>query len=84
MIFRSRTVEPVVVPEMSTASRTLSVLGGLALAAAALRPRPNRFLSVLALATGSYLAYRGATGRCPITEALEEHFSEHPELPRRR
>ena len=83
MIFRSRPTEPVLVPEMSTGGRTLSVLAGLALAAAAVRPRPNRLLSLLALATGSYLAYRGATGHCPITEALEGHFDQQ-ELPRRR
>ncbi len=83
MIFRSRSAEPVMVPEMSTGARTLSVLAGLALAAASVRPRPNRFLSVLALVTGSYLAYRGATGHCPITEALEDHFEPH-DLPRRR
>ncbi|MCX5481274.1 DUF2892 domain-containing protein [Kaistia geumhonensis] len=83
MMFRSRTADPIAVPTMSTGGRTLSVLAGLALAAAAVRPRPNRFLSVLALATGSYLAYRGATGRCPITEAFEEHFGEI-EPPRRR
>ena len=86
MIFRSRSVDPVPVPvhEMSTGSRTLSVLAGLALAAASVRPRPNRLLSVLALVTGSYLAYRGATGRCPITEALEEHFGDDAPPARRR
>lgn len=74
MIFRSRPIDPAPPPEMSTGSRVLSVLAGLTLAAASVRPRPNRLLSVLALASGSYLAYRGATGRCPVTEALEEHF----------
>ncbi|MCX5515668.1 hypothetical protein C3941_06540 [Kaistia algarum] len=76
MIFRSRQQPPVVVPEISPAGRTLSVIAGLVLAAASVRPRPNRFLSVLALATGSYLAYRGATGHCPITEAFEERFGD--------
>ena len=83
MIFRSRPTEPILVPEMSLAGRTVSVLAGLALAAAAVRPRPNRFLSVLALVTGSYLAYRGATGHCPITEAIEDQFDSQ-QLPRRR
>lgn len=46
--------------------RSLSVVGGLMLAAAAATPRPNPLLNVLALAAGSYLAYRGATGYCPI------------------
>lgn len=74
MIFQSRRQAPALPPEISPAGRAISVLAGLVLAAASVRPRPNRFLSVLALATGSYLAYRGATGRCPITEALEEHL----------
>ncbi len=56
--------------EISLGERTLSVAVGLSLAAAAARPRPNAFLSVLALAAGSYLAYRGATGHCPIKAAL--------------
>lgn len=74
MIFRAKPA--VIVPEMSTAERSISVVVGLILAAAAVRPRPNRLLSVLALATGSYLAYRGATGHCPVTEALDETI--HP------
>ena len=76
MIFRSRPQPPAPLPEISPTGRAVSVLAGLVLAAAAVRPRPNRFLSVLALATGSYLAYRGATGHCPITEALEEQFGD--------
>ena len=72
MMTRSHSADPT----MSPGGRTLSVLAGLALAAASLRPRPNPVLSILALVTGSYLAYRGATGTCPITEAIEEHFGE--------
>ena len=56
--------------ELSLAERTLSVGGGLFLAAVAARPRPNVLLSVLVLAAGSFLAYRGATGYCPIRSAL--------------
>lgn len=74
MIFRAKPA--VIVPEMSAAERTVSVVAGLVLAAASLRPRPNRLLSVLALATGSYLAYRGATGHCPVVERLDETL--HP------
>ncbi len=70
MIFRAK--PPVIAPVMSTGERTASVLAGLFLAAVAIRPRPNRLLSVLALATGSYLAYRGATGSCPLSEAIED------------
>ena len=76
MIFRSRPQPPVVIPEISPSGRAVSVLAGLFLAAAAVRPRPNRFLSVLALATGSYLAYRGATGHCPLTKAVHDHCPE--------
>ena len=70
-MFRAK--PPVVVPEISTEGRVVSVIAGLILAAAAVKPRPNRLLSVLALATGSYLAYRGANGHCPLTKAVEEH-----------
>jgi uncharacterized membrane protein len=71
MMFRAK--PPVVVPQISTEGRVVSAVAGLILAAAALKPRPNRLLSLLALGTGSYLAYRGATGHCPITEAIEDH-----------
>jgi uncharacterized membrane protein len=71
MMFRAK--PPVVVPEISTEGRVVSLVAGLILAAAALKPRPNRLLSLLALGTGSYLAYRGATGHCPITEAVRDH-----------
>ncbi|WEK49971.1 MAG: DUF2892 domain-containing protein [Candidatus Kaistia colombiensis] len=70
-MFRAK--PPVVVPEISTEGRVVSVIAGLLLAASAVKPRPNRLLSVLALATGSYLAYRGATGHCPLTEAVRDH-----------
>ena len=50
--------------------RSLSVVAGLAIAAAAARPRPNPLLNIAALAIGSYLAYRGATGYCPIKANL--------------
>ena len=59
-------------PHLSGGERALSVLVGLALTSAAAQPRPNVFLSMLALATGSYLAYRGATGYCMIKASLDE------------
>lgn len=55
---------------ISMGERSLSVVGGLAMAAAAATPRPNPLLNVIALAVGSYLAYRGATGYCPIKAQL--------------
>ena len=51
--------------------RALSVVVGLSLAAVAARPRPNHVLSILVLGAGVFLAYRGATGNCPIRAALD-------------
>jgi len=62
-------------PNLSWTERAISVAAGLGLAAAAAKPRPNPLLNVLALAAGSYLAYRGATGYCPMKAALVEDGS---------
>ncbi len=59
--------------ELSMTERGISLVAGLALAAAGARPRPNPLLNVLALGAGSYLAYRGATGYCPLKAALVEN-----------
>ena len=59
-------------PHLSWTERGISVAAGLALAAAGAKPRPNPLLNVLALGVGSYLAYRGATGYCPVKAALAE------------
>lgn len=56
---------------LSTKERVISVIAGLGLAAAGTRPRPNPILNVLALLGGTYLAFRGATGRCPVKQALQ-------------
>ena len=50
--------------------RALYVAIGLGLAAAAADRRPNPLLNVLALAGGSYLAWRGVKGQCPVKAAL--------------
>ncbi len=55
---------------VSMGERSLSVVVGLAIAAAGTRPRPNPLLNIAALAVGSYLAFRGATGYCPIKASL--------------
>ena len=55
---------------LSMKERAISVIAGLGLAAAATRPRPNPLLNVVALLGGTYLAVRGATGRCPVKRAL--------------
>ena len=65
-------------PHLSAGERALSVLVGLGLTSAAAQPRPNVFLSMLALATGSYLAYRGATGYCPIKASLNDEYLGSP------
>ena len=55
---------------LSMTERSLSVIGGLGLAAAAVQPRPNKWLSLAALIAGSMLAMRGATGHCAAKAAL--------------
>jgi threonine/homoserine/homoserine lactone efflux protein len=57
-------------PNLSTTERSVYMLAGLGLAAAAAKPRPNPLLNILALAGGSYLAWRGYMGRCPVKAAL--------------
>jgi uncharacterized membrane protein len=56
--------------ELSTTERLWSAVAGLVLAATAAKPRPNMVLSVLALGTGTALAYRASTGYCPLKAAL--------------
>jgi uncharacterized membrane protein len=58
-------------PNLSMTERAVCVVGGLALAAAAAKPRPNMWLSLAVLVAGSALAIRGATGHCAIKAALE-------------
>ncbi|MBA1158599.1 DUF2892 domain-containing protein [Vibrio parahaemolyticus] len=57
-------------PNLSTVERGAYMLAGLGLAAAAAKPRPNPLLNILALAGGSYLAWRGYVGNCPVKAAL--------------
>ena len=55
---------------LSTTERTLSIVGGLVLAAVGAQPRPNKILSLIAVVAGSALAIRGATGHCAVKAAL--------------
>lgn len=57
-------------PNLSTPERGAYMLAGLGLAAAAAKPRPNPLLNILALLGGSYLAWRGYVGNCPVKAAL--------------
>jgi len=59
-------------PNLSFNERAISVIAGLGLAAAGVKPRPNPLLNVLALLGGAYLAYRGATGHCPVKAAIDD------------
>jgi uncharacterized membrane protein len=59
-------------PNLSFNERAISVVAGLGLAAAGVKPRPNPLLNVLALLGGAYLAYRGATGHCPVKAAIAD------------
>ncbi len=53
-------------PNLSTTERVIYVGLGLGIAAAGAKPRPNPLLNILALAAGSYLAWSGYQGRCPV------------------
>lgn len=58
-------------PNLSWTERAVSVVLGLGIAAAGAKPRPNPLWNIIAVAGGSYLALRGATGRCPVKASLE-------------
>ena len=57
-------------PNLSTVERGAYMVAGLGLAAAAAKPRPNPLLTIIALLGGSYLAWRGYVGNCPVKAAL--------------
>jgi threonine/homoserine/homoserine lactone efflux protein len=57
-------------PNLTTMERGTYMIVGLGLAAAAVKPRPNPLLNVIALLGGSYLAWRGYVGNCPVKAAL--------------
>ena len=57
-------------PNLSWSERAMYIAVGLGLAAAGAKPRPNPLLNVLALAGGSYLAWRGYVGQCPVKAML--------------
>ncbi|WP_406600811.1 YgaP-like transmembrane domain [Microvirga rosea] len=55
---------------LTTMERAAYIVAGLGLAAAGAKPRPNPLLNVAALLGGSYLAWRGYVGSCPVKGAL--------------
>ena len=55
---------------LSMAERGAYIAVGLGLAAAGVKPRPNPLLNVVALLGGSYLAWSGYVGNCPVKAAL--------------
>jgi uncharacterized membrane protein len=55
---------------LSFTERAISTLIGFGLMGAAVQPRPNKVLSLLALLGGAGLAIRGATGHCPVKATL--------------
>ena len=55
---------------LTPGERMAYVVGGLGLAAAGAKPRPNPLLNVIALAGGAYFAYSGYKGHCPAKAAL--------------
>lgn len=57
---------------------------GLGLAAAAAKPRHNVLVSVLALLGGSYLAWRGYVGNCPVKAALMDVYDHSGQLTHHR
>jgi threonine/homoserine/homoserine lactone efflux protein len=69
---------------LSTVERGAYMVAGLGLAAAAAKPRPNALLNVLALLGGSYLAWRGYVGNCPVKAALTGSHNEPGQLSRHR
>jgi hypothetical protein len=57
---------------LSFGQRAGYIAAGLGMAAAAARPRPNPLLNVVALAAGSYLAWSGYRGRCPVKALVSD------------
>jgi hypothetical protein len=55
---------------LSPGERAAYMAVGLAVAAAGAKSPPNPLLNILALGLGSYIAWRGYVGQCPIKAAL--------------
>jgi threonine/homoserine/homoserine lactone efflux protein len=53
---------------------------GLGIAAAAVKPRPNPLLNVVALLGGSFIAWSGYNGYCAVKASLVDESAEHQKL----
>jgi threonine/homoserine/homoserine lactone efflux protein len=65
---------------LSTTERSIYMAVGLGIAAAALKPRPNPLLNVLALVGGSLVAWSGYNGHCAVKAALADESGSHQRL----
>lgn len=65
---------------LSTTERGIYMAIGLGIAAAAVKPRPNPLLNVLALVGGSFIAWSGYNGYCAVKASLVDESEEHQRL----
>jgi hypothetical protein len=67
---------------LSTTERAVYMAVGLGIAAAAVKPRPNPLLNVLALVGGGLVAWSGYNGHCMVKAALLDESGSHQRLGR--
>ena len=67
---------------LSMTERGIYMAIGLGIAAAAVKPRPNPLLNVVALLGGSFIAWSGYNGYCAAKAALMDKSEEHQRLGR--
>ena len=67
---------------LSTTERAVYMAVGLGIAAAAVKPRPNPLLNVLALVGGALVAWSGYNGHCAVKAALVDGSGSHQRLGR--
>lgn len=64
---------------LSMAERAAYMAVGLGIAAAGAKPRPNPLMNILALAGGSFIAWSGYRGYCPVKATIA---GDHGDLAR--
>ncbi len=67
---------------LSTAERGIYMAIGLGITAAAVKPRPNPLLNIVALLGGSFIAWSGYNGHCAVKAALVDESASHQRLER--